>query len=647
MTLTSGSFFSGLGCFDLALERAGWRPLWLCDSDAECQRVLAHHWPDVPVYDDVRTIDGATLPVPGLVVGGSPCTDWSVAGKRAGLAGERTGLFFDFIRLADEIAPRWVLFENVPGLLSACSCPECRDRRGRGKGTIPEHRGEDFATVLECFTGFRPALPERGWRNAGVCWGPKRSAAWRVLDAQFVGGCPLHVEERGRGPVPQRRRRVFLVARAGDVGGLAAPASERDAGRLRGLPVEVLFEPESLSRDFAPRRKKKPRSADAAARGDDVAGSLCAHTKRHGNAAGTQQAAEEGQLVVGSLQAHTEGSGYRMGADEAAAGQLVVEGRPAEDGGASSTEREQAACLTSRTSKRLDFDTDCFVVDEVASSCVPCVPGDHRASGNRGSEKLVVMNEIAAPLTSGSAVSDGVNRPGRRQEDDVNLVAFMELGEGHQTYQETDTAASLRTTTGGGGTKANLVVSNQPPVASGLPVAFNWQSGGDNRIGPKEDITDALHSSQTPAVAYTVNAAESCAQKDHAFESDTARSLDTTGGFATQQGGTVVAFQERGRDGGRSLECQQDLAYALTSPATTGRAHERNVAVGMVVRRLTPLETLRLQGLPDDWLDVDPPLSDSAKYRMTGNSGARPVLEWIARRIALVESGENPSEATP
>ena len=215
-----GSLFSGLGGGDIGFDLAGWSCAWQVERDPSCRRILARHWPDVPKFDDVRDVTGAMLEQYGpvdAVIGGSPCQDLSVAGRRAGLAGERSGLFHEQLRIADECAAPWLLWENVPGALSSAN-------------------GEDFATVLGLVTGFWPDVPDDGWRNAGWCVGPKRSAAWRVLDAQFVGGCRLHVDERGIGPVPQRRRRIFLVACAG--------------AELRGAPVSVLIEPESMRGDL-------------------------------------------------------------------------------------------------------------------------------------------------------------------------------------------------------------------------------------------------------------------------------------------------------------------------------------------------------------------------------------------------------------
>jgi DNA (cytosine-5)-methyltransferase 1 len=202
-----GSLFSGCGGMDLGLERAGLRVAWQVEIDKACRKVLEWHWPGLTRLEDVRDAGRATLSDVDLLCGGFPCQDISVAGRGAGLAGKRSGLYHELVRVVAELAPRWVLVENVPALLG-----------GR--------HAEDFATVLQELCGWRPSVPADGWGNTGVCsaGGPLwYGVAWRVLDSQLVGGCALHLDERGRGPVPQQRRRVFLVARLGDSG--AAPAA--------------------------------------------------------------------------------------------------------------------------------------------------------------------------------------------------------------------------------------------------------------------------------------------------------------------------------------------------------------------------------------------------------------------------------------
>ncbi len=162
------SLFSGIGGFDLGLERAGMVCDSVCEIDKNCQTILDRHFPRAKLYDDVKKV-GKKIhgqKTIDLICGGFPCQDLSVAGKRAGLAGERSGLWFEFARVIDELEPRWVIIENVPGLLSS-------------------NKGKDFAVIVQW-------LAERGY---GV--------AWRVLDAQHFG-------------IPQRRRRVFIIGSFGN-----------------------------------------------------------------------------------------------------------------------------------------------------------------------------------------------------------------------------------------------------------------------------------------------------------------------------------------------------------------------------------------------------------------------------------------------
>src|SRR5258708_2164912 len=113
--------FSGIGGFSLGLERAGMRTVAFCEIDPFCRRVLAKHWPDVPVYDDVRTLTAARVGSCGqlidVICGGFPCQDISFAGKGAGIGGERSGLWSEYARIIGEVRPKYVIVENVAALL--------------------------------------------------------------------------------------------------------------------------------------------------------------------------------------------------------------------------------------------------------------------------------------------------------------------------------------------------------------------------------------------------------------------------------------------------------------------------------------------------------------------------------------------------
>lgn len=191
--LTLGSLFDGSGGFPLAGIQAGIRPVWASEIEPFPILVTTRRLPQLTHVGDVTGVNGADVDAVDVITFGSPCQDLSVAGKQAGLAGERSGLFFHAVRIIDQIRkathgvfPRYAIWENVPGAFSS-------------------HKGADFATVLTTLTRIvDPSapdmpVPEGGWPYAGCVMGEGFSLAWRVLDAQYFG-------------VAQRRRRIYLVA---------------------------------------------------------------------------------------------------------------------------------------------------------------------------------------------------------------------------------------------------------------------------------------------------------------------------------------------------------------------------------------------------------------------------------------------------
>lgn len=161
------SLFAGIGGFELAMHNVGIPTIASCEIDPKAQQVLKTHFPNTHIFDDIKTLSGKDLinagfkPETGIITAGFPCQDLSVAGKRAGLNGQRSGLFWHIVRLLEQTQTEWFLLENVPGLLTS-------------------NNGRDFGTALR-------ALVECGY-----------SVGWRVLDAQYFG-------------VPQRRRRIFIL----------------------------------------------------------------------------------------------------------------------------------------------------------------------------------------------------------------------------------------------------------------------------------------------------------------------------------------------------------------------------------------------------------------------------------------------------
>lgn len=164
------SFFSGIGGIDLGLERAGMEIAFQCEILPFGQSILRKHWPGIPLKSDITEVQKSDIPDVDLFAGGFPCQDLSLAnqGKRKGLEGKRSGLFYKYAELIEAKRPRWVFIENVPGLLNSA-------------------KGEDFKVVIS-------TLDELGY---GV--------SWRVLDAKFFG-------------TPQRRRRTYIVGSLGTIG---------------------------------------------------------------------------------------------------------------------------------------------------------------------------------------------------------------------------------------------------------------------------------------------------------------------------------------------------------------------------------------------------------------------------------------------
>jgi len=205
-----GSLFDGIGGWPLAAEKCGVIPVWSSEIETFPLKVTARHFPNMIQLGDITKIDGTKIEPVDIITFGSPCQDLSIAGKRGGLEGARSGLFNEAVRIIREMRlssggkyPRFAIWENVPGAFSS-------------------NKGLDFRTVLEEITETKIPMPRsKRWATAGMVRSNKCEVAWRVLDAQYWG-------------VPQRRKRIFLVADFG--------------GRCAG---EILFKPESVQRYFA------------------------------------------------------------------------------------------------------------------------------------------------------------------------------------------------------------------------------------------------------------------------------------------------------------------------------------------------------------------------------------------------------------
>lgn len=310
MTISYGSVCSGIEAASVAWHSLGFHAEWFSEIEAFPSAVLAHRWPDVPNLGDMtklaRQVLTGAIKAPELMVGGTPCQAFSVAGMREGLADPRGALTIKYVELLDAIdhvrtqrgePEAACLWENVPGVLS--------------------DKGNAFGCFLGALVGEPQELQSPGgkWKDAGCVYGPRRTVAWRVLDAQYFG-------------LAQRRRRVFVVASA----------------RAGCDPAAVLFEREGLRRDHPPRRGE----------GEDVAG----------------RAPFGPALQCGCGHIYESACGpYGCPACEGDCGPAVevLAGVPAFGGHSLHSSVQQAATLTAKDF-RLDIESETFCLQEVSGT---------------------------------------------------------------------------------------------------------------------------------------------------------------------------------------------------------------------------------------------------------------------------------------
>lgn len=261
--LTLGSLFDGSGGFPLGGLLSGIAPVWASEIEPFPIRVTTKRLPDMKHYGDVSLMDGGSVEPVDIITFGSPCQDMSIAGRREGLDGSRSGLFYEAVRIIKEMRcatngkyPRYIVWENVPGAFSS-------------------NKGEDFRCVLESICRIVDETvsvpPAKKWQYAGCVMGDGYSIAWRLLDAQYWG-------------VPQRRKRIYLVA---DLAG--------------GSAGKILFESEGLSGYSAEGFRAWQRAASDAGEGACQAGGvICLNDQGgermgvSGNVAGTLRAQDHG-----------------------------------------------------------------------------------------------------------------------------------------------------------------------------------------------------------------------------------------------------------------------------------------------------------------------------------------------------------------
>jgi DNA (cytosine-5)-methyltransferase 1 len=636
--LRFGSVCSGIEAASAAWGPLGWQAAWFSEIEPFPSAVLAHHYPDVPNLGDMTTlpdrIASGEVEAPDVFCGGTPCQAFSVAGLRKSLGDARGNLSLTFCEIANAIddarhvrgEPATIVFwENVPGVLSTSD--------------------NAFGCFLAALVGGdEPLNAPDGWPNAGCVDGPQRSAAWRVLDAQYFG-------------VAQRRRRVFVVASARD---------DFD-------PAAVLFEWDGVRRDSAPSRKT---------------GKAVAPTTRAG-------AAISDYDVAGTLDKGVPGRGigHNGNYDSQVVPMLFPHGVLAFGGNRTSGSIDISPALLTQPGSgwKGDFESEAFLVqpthtlrgegfdarEDGTGWGTPPIPVGVTIHGTDPTvQKVASYDELAQCLRARTPGNiDNSSTTVVQQPVQPYTLAIRGRGDTHQLeYRQDGTANALLTPNGGrGGIGVGAIAFDTTQITS--PLNRSVPKPGDPchplaagahapaiAFHPTQDpisSADVCHSiganaNATAAIAFTQN------------QRDEVRTLEVSGALPAEPGMKQQTFLAQAIGWDEELNASTEQSGTLLRGGQGGR-HDGVMTTAMQVRRLTPVECERLQGFPDGWTRI-PSWSgwrkmgedetpeqcfadglevrqnkktgawrvkdvDGPRYKALGNSWAVPVVRWIGRRI--------------
>ncbi len=587
-----GSVCSGIEAATVAWAPLGWKASFFSEIEAFPRAVLAHHYPNVPLHGDFTTIKGSEYEPIDLLVGGTPCQSFSVAGLRGGLDDDRGNLALEFLRLADRTRPRWLVWENVPGVLSS-------------------NGGRDFGSILG-------GMVELGY---GI--------AYRVLDAQYFG-------------VAQRRRRVFVVGYLGDWRRAAAVLFERHSLQGHSPPRREKGKGTARAAEEGPGASRNPSQPGSlshwdgpehphptltqSARGSGGVGSsnqevfaqrgayLAADVSHTLNAGKMERRDAETETFIaqvsGTLNANGKAAGSATQQDaetgmliafhaEAQADQLPTAGRDTNISDSLTTSQHAAVAFEGDVARTLSARHD-------GSPCADRGP-----------------NVVAVPQTPPTLTSNGDAHSGYRDEHGLAPVGIFQDSEfGVAQY---DSAGTLR---------AGRIPEHQmvmQPQAVAVPFDLAQITSKTNRSRVEDGLPAGTLSKESQMhVAMAFQSSQSGMRTG-----DTHATLDANNGSRRHNGVMVpVAFAQNTRDEVREMPVIGALA------AQPGMKQTSYVRTAMQVRRLTPRECERLQGFPDDYTLIphrNKPAADGPRYKALGNSMAVPVMRWIGERIQIVE----------
>ena len=561
---------------------------------------------------DILKISGYNAPVVNVVIGGSPCQDLSVAGKRAGLAGERSGLFMEQIRIikemrerdeksgrtGSEIRPRFMVWENVPGAFSS-------------------NKGNDFGAVLEetirVVENEAPdiPMPKKGWPMAGCLYGESGgwSVAWRVFDAQFWG-------------VPQRRRRIALVA---DFGGLSAP--------------EILFERKSVSRDSEQSGTERETTSQP------FAGSFGKNDSDHINffqntgfgywkesfVGATLRTPCGGDSTLANLITISEQGGnqmedgkspmLRVETNENDSGAVALNSVVAIPGAAVYPIAYSFDPLASNSMKSKNPNSGCRVVD-VSKTLDTTDPNPSKNQGGIAILQPVVYSGVQVTLPQNKSNPTPGDPCHTLNTDARNLLVYDARGNGDGAIAPTIT-----------GDHENRVTDYTAIMVEPKAYHINQRYEGIDLKG----VAGALMATQSDQMQTFIVQKEPLVLAHGQANAEVCKNLSPTLNCNHEQP-IVFATAVDVRN-----SSENTINGTLQERASNNLNSNNVVRTGSIVRRLTPLECERLQGFPDGWTDIGDwvdskgktrKTTDTARYKALGNSIALPSWLYVLYRLS-------------
>lgn len=574
LSLTMGSLFDGIGGFPLAAVHNGIIPMWASEIEAFPIEVTKLRFPDMIHVGDITKLNGAELPPVDIICGGSPCQDLSVAGARAGLAGERSSLFMEQVRLVKEmrdedirrgrtaldIRPRYMVWENVPGAFSSAHPKE------KTSGVSLRRSSELKSVVfqsLDLTPGAGNLLGESYWElispwrgdaltlNTGVSPREEKESSLSLIlqedppDRYYLTrkaclGILRRASERGK-ELPEKLKRALEIQ-----AGLARPD-----GRPTELEAYHINQPDSKAPTaFAANQRDEVRDLH------DVAGAL-----------GAQPGMKQQTFIAAGFSA---GQGSKAGS--------------------------------------IGYQEECAPTLKAAESGTNMVPS------------ILCLNDQGGSVMD---CSEDVTGTLRAQEHGHQPLVYENHGIDARYTGPHKVAPTMSARYGTGGNNVPLVEQEQVFCITGNAIDRQPQNGG-NGIGYQTDV------------AYTLTATDHHAvfsrQRVDVFKGG---EVVSTQSARQHKDATDLVMDVAGLDCRNARE-NGDLCGTLqkgTSGSSLNSIHP--IRRGQLIRRLTPLECERLQGFPDGWTDI-PGASDSARYKALGNSVAIPCVDYVLQGIALV-----------